>query len=388
MTFLPLAAHSRAVGTFALLCCLLRVATPGVAHAKDANDYGAPGRTIVSGGVSGYDSNVRTPDPFGHLYTWGLGGSLSLAHFWFRNIALGGTVYGGASHLKDEFVSPGRTASAWFGGDFDAVFHVPISRRFSMRFWLWAGIGWSRTERPQFDRGGYYLGLQGYGDAVWLRAGFTPDPLVHLSPSVALALGPSIDVTQPLDGGDFDYHIRFTPGMSYSFGPDERGSSLEPARLFSARGRTAMTMHFWADSSDVTTGFGLVRFVGQGLGLGAYAGMGFTSSSGMDRDYLNFGVQAMVDVPLRGSLSILLVPKVGYELMRAYPDHDYDQPRVGAHQLELALPVYMAVHLRQGLVLGVGPELVSHLRVQQTAPELANGQYVRGGVSSTITASF
>jgi hypothetical protein len=393
MSTLPFARALRGLASLVLLGCLTLLCGPRIARAQDANDYGARGRTIVTGSLGGYDSTVRTPDPFAHEYSWSLGGQLTLVHFWFRNIALGGTILGGASQLKDDFVPTGGPAAAWAGGDLDAVFHIPISRRFSMRFWLWGGARWSRVNHVLFDTSGYYLGLDSYGaSALSLKAGLAVDPLVHLSPSVALALGPSIDISQPLDGGDFDYHIRVTPSMSYSFGPDSEqgGSSLEPARLFSARGRTAMSMYFWADASDLTTGFDLVRFVAQGIGLGAYASMGFVSSSGVDYDYLSFGVQAMVDLPLEGSLSILLVPQVGYALRRDYmSDDDWtDRPMIGAHELRLALPAYLALHLRQGLVLGVGPRLASDLRVHHTGPELPNEHYVQAGVASTLSASF
>jgi hypothetical protein len=46
------------------------------------------------------------------------------------------------------------------------------------------------------------------------------------------------------------------------------------------------------------------------------------------------------------------------------------------------------VHLHDGLVIGIGPHLVSHVRVGSGRHAQPNERYVQMGLSSVITASF
>jgi hypothetical protein len=363
--------------TSALLMFLLLSASSSGARADAANDYGARGRTVVSGGLWGSLSNVRAADAYGHDTTWLASEHLTLVHFWVDNFAVGGTLSGGAAHLDDGFRD--RPSRSWVGADVDVIAHVPLSRRLSLRFWLWEGVRWSHYNySTNVDHGGAIT-------RVSLVSGLSPNLLLHLSPSVAITFGPSLTLTAPIQGrGPVDFYWSVGPGMTYSFGPSSSGTALEPAKRFAARGRTALQLYAVLNEDQAFAGVGFVRFLIQGFGLGAYGSLGPLSGATDSHSYAGGGLSAMGDLPLIGSVSILLAPQVGY----MWRQQIYEESE-SVHELQLNVPLYLAMHLHEGLVFGVGPSATAHLRlVERGERDQPNDVYLQGGVASLLTGSF
>lgn len=399
--------HARALALAAghiVLLCVISVGFPSTGRAQGRNGYGAAGRTIVSGGLSAYKTNVHQDDVLGRDTTWSTGAQLTLMHFWVDNFAVGGTLVGSASHLDDGLRE--APSLSWFGGDLDIVGHIPLNPRLSLRLWLWAGLRWSQQSVVQAPGESDIPGVIAESgptasapQAERMRAssfvaGFEPNLLVHLSSSVAFTLGPGITLYEGLSGNAVsDYDIHGGPGMTYSFGPDD-GSTLEDAQRFGAKGRTVMHMYGVFNREDFYSGMGVSRFVIDRLALGVYASGGFDDSSA-GQVFVDGGIQAMVDLPVAHSLSVLAVPSAGYRWMNVFtrwqPSNEPYDPSLSpgvVHALQLSLPVYLALHLHQGLVLGVGPQVASELLLGAAAAQQPNDRYVRAGLASTIVASF
>jgi hypothetical protein len=380
-----LARASHAAFASALLVFLVLAVTPSGARAEAANDYGARGRTVLSGGVWGFRSNARADDDYGHDTTWLASEHLTLVHFWVDNFAVGGTLSGGAAHLDDGFRD--RPSRGWVGADIDVIAHVPLSRRLSLRFWLWEGIRWSHYNYATNVEHGEPIGdpERLAITRTSLESGLSPELLLHLSPSVAITFGPSLTLDAPIQGGgpvDFDWRVG--PGMTYSFGPNSGGTTLEPAKRFAERGRTALELYAVLNEDQAYAGVGFVRFIIQGFGLGAYGSVGPLSGATDSHSYAGGGLAAMGDLPLVGSLSILLAPQIGY----MWKQQIYEAGE-SVHELQLSLPIYLALHLHEGLVFGVGPSATAHLRlVERGERDQPNDVYLQGGVASLLTGSF
>ncbi len=364
-------------------------------RADDANPYGERGRTILSAGAYAYRARAPDLDPFDHRLSWALGLHLTVLHFVAHNIAVGGTVLGS---LWNDPAEEGPTRERTMGADVDAVWHLPLTGQLSLRFWGYAGVRRFRTTTPVIvsepivwtdgtvDVDTPTLELRRAAAVV----GFAPQLLFHLSPSLALGLGPNLTFTIPVAAqGVRDLDVRFDSAVSYSFGPDseERGSRREDVAHFSERGRTALIASF-SVGDRLFANVGFVRFVRARVGYGAYAIGGarrFLEQQSNLRS-AGGGVQALVDVPLLGSTSLTVFPQAGY-LWQGYKALGW-KGSVRAHELQLTLRTYFTMHLHEAVVIGLGPELSVHRRLADAGPEPSNKAYLQAGLSSVLIGSF
>jgi len=175
-------------------------------------------------------------------------------------------------------------------------------------------------------------------------------------------------------GGGYGHHARqaeqyaCSPGATDLFGPDEASAAtFEDARSFGRKGRSVMLLYGVINQNDFYSDVGFSRFIVDRLALGGYASGGLQGASS-DRIFLVGGVQALIDFPVAGSLSVLLAPRVGYrwtDVSARYPNPNarYGSPSTILHELQLAAPIFLALHLHDGLVLGIGPEVSSDRRL-------------------------
>jgi len=399
--------RARARFRAAVLIAIVYAMLPGVldvAEAQAKNGYGAHGRTVVSGAIGGFKSNIDVPDVVGHDASWSTWASFTAVHFWLENLAVGGTLLGGTSQLDGSLYD--TSSRDRLGGDLDIIGHLPLTRRLSLSLWVWGGLRWSQRSLPPPNIEDLPIAVGG-PDLVELQArrvrtttlmaGVNPELLLHLSPSVALAFGPGVYYYKGLTGRKVsDYELQFGPAMTYSFGPDkDTASTFEDARRFGSRGRTVLQMYAAINRNDAYSDVGFSRFVIDRFALGAYAGGGF---QGLTSAQVSFraGLQSLIDLPVAPSLSVLLAPRVGYEWIdvaqrnpnpNAYDDRPL--PAATVHQLKLAAPAYLALHLHDGLVLGVGPQVSCDRRLAtKSSTSIPNETYLQLGVASTIAGSF
>lgn len=383
---------------------LLLVATvclgPLRVKAQRPNHYGDQGRTIMTTGLSAYGSTVQEVDYFGHYHSRAAAGDLTLLHFVVDDFAIGGTLLGG--HYRRDG-STGDTASvSQAGADIDAVFHVPLRRRLSLRFW---GFGGVRSQRERFSQRperivtatgttvnvGVPLEENYDKRSVRLLAGFAPQLLLHLSPSVAVAFGPDLTLYFPVSGGgERDWALRVGPSLSYSFGPRDHPphARFGDADYFSSQGRYVLTGYASVGES-VASSLGVVHFLADHYGVGAYVSSGSTQVFA-SRDNLRSaggGFQAILDFAIAPSLSILSMPRLGYMWKSDRPSGVHSFTAV-AHEIQLELAILFAVHLNEALVLGVGPQLLTHRRVASTEDGVPNDRYLQGGLASALLGSF
>jgi hypothetical protein len=372
---------------FAFFASVL-VVWAGLARAEPRNHHGDQGRTIVSGWVDGYRANVSRRDGFGHDTTWSAGGGLSVARFVVDDFAVGGSLAVIVAHIDDRLHE--RPARSWTAGTLDLIYHVPLHRRLSLRFWASGGLGWSSAHEVKDERdkaSGTLVATRSQHTHLDFVGSFQPQLLIHLTSSLALQFGPGVRVRYPLIGNtSSEPEILLAPGVSYSFGPEpqEPRSTLDDVHRFSARGRDALSFH-GSLTSDYGAGVAWVRFIRDGFGLGGYARTSWYEHELGDTLTVGAGLRAMGDIPLSPSTSLLCVVSPGFawkELDRS-PLSDVLRDTL---ELEGTLAGYFAVHLYEGLVVGLGPELTAHLRV--AGESTSNSPYVRGGFSSMLAASF
>jgi len=374
-------------------------------RAESANPYAARGRTVISGGVESEYTGLSRDNALAGQYRWSSGGHLTLVHFIVDRFAIGGTVIGGGASFDGD--TQFNYSSKWFGGDLDTVLQIPMSARLSLRFWTFGGVRAYHTHERYPQRGvDVWTGDGDPSDtrderSVWFRGGFSPELLFHLSSSTALAFGPNLSLDVPLsDDYSTGFDLRLGPTLSYSFGPDDDqgGTRLEPAGRFSARGRNALTLNV-AVSGNVSGAAGFVRFVRHGLGLGAYGfgGQVYLDEDGSWRAYAGLGVQALTDLALVHSLSLMTLPQLGYAWRRGAIYRPESDPAWGlsngrqngnAHELHATLPIYLALHLYESLVFGVGPVAALTLRASDSSYDRPSELVWRGGVSSVLLGSF
>lgn len=388
----------------ALVClCLFLVAAlclpPPRAHAQRRNHYGDQGRSILTTGVLAYASSVEEPDFFGHYYSYATGARLTLLHFVVDDFAVGGTLLG--DHYLRDGSTGDRASVSDVGADVDAVLHVPLQRRLSLRFW---GFGGVRSQRVRFSQrreqavtvtGAFDVGgpLEEDYDKRTVRVltGFSPHLLFHVSSSVALVFGPDLTLSFPVSGGgEWDWDLRVGPSLSYSFGPEDEPphARFEDANFFASRGRTVLT-GLVSIGESVSSSLGFARFVAHHYAIGAYLSSS-SSAPFAPRDNLSSaggGFLGIIDFAVAPSLSVLSLPRLGYmwksdKSGRAHPFTET------VHEIQLELPVLLAMHLNEALVLGVGPQLVSHRRVASTDESLVNERYLQGGLASALLGSF
>lgn len=368
--------------------------------AEDANPYAARGRTAIVAGVWSEYADVSRENALEDQYRWSSGARLTLVHFIVDRFAVGGTVTGGGASLDGD--AQYNYSSKWLGGDLDTVLQIPMSARLSLRFWTYGGVRVYYTHDR--DPGGLEIFAGGEGSdtrderSVWFRGGFSPELLFHLSSSTALSFGPNLSLDVPLSSDrSTQFNIRLGPNVSYSFGPDmEAGAGrLEAAGRFSARGRNALTLNV-SVSDDVSGSFGFVRFVRHGLGLGGYAMGGdvYVDAPSSWLAYAGLGVQALTDFALVDSLSLMTMPQLGYAwrhgaLYRPDTEPDDSGSRNGnAHELHARLPIYLALHLYESLVFGVGPSAAVTLRAADSGYHRPSELLWRAGMSSVLLGSF
>jgi hypothetical protein len=376
-------------------CCIL--GTHG-ASAQDGRAYGTRGRTVINAAAGALgsnlklDSNRQQPDPF-HTYKWSAGLSLSLVQFVRDNIGIGGTLYGGATQRVGLHDKP---TSASMGADFDLVFHVPASTWVSVRFWISAGVLYALYTDELYVDASHDTVPGARHTRVSLIARLTPDLLIHLSPSVALALGIGLEL-RVAQGGHVEGGLPIKTGLTYSFGPsprdaDER-SRLDAAARFSSRSRNVLTGSVaLADRRALQAFIGYARFVHDRVAIGGYA----TGSSDDGAETLAFGggAQALFHLPIAREFSVVAPLGVGYMWRRAHSSLGGHRK---VHELQVRVPVYLALHLHEALLFGMGPILITDIRLKQEHSlredyvwmegKLARF-YVAGGLASVLMASF
>lgn len=386
--------------TRAVLAALLVFGTASKVTAQSVNRYGEQGRTVLQSGLAAY--------VHGSGYTqsregWGGNAKLTLVHFVKNNFAVGGTVLGGVSRLRDSWLV-NEPINARVGADLDLIGHVALSRHVSLRFWGWAGLRLTRSPKQRYLRyASWNLDSESKFEAenqLHAAVGFSPQLLLHVSSSVALGLGPSADLSIPLLRSEFDWSLNFGPSVSYSFGSPPaslRGADEKPVLpRFAGRGRRVLRGGFSIGTS-LEGSVGYARFVSDHFALGPLLFGGARSDDHTTPYWLGGGLQMIAECPLGGRWSLLFMPEVTYRFDRMAVTHpmfygravsaDMRFPSARTHQIQLSGAVVPVFHLFEALVFGVGPSVTEHIRFASDL-DLLDRAYLTLGVTSFLAGSF
>lgn len=376
------------------------------ASAQSPNRYGEQGRTVLQGGLG---ASVHGSGFTQSREAWRTSANVTLVHFVQENFAIGGTLTADVTRLRDSGLANEPIGSE-AGGDIDMIGYIPASRHLGLRIWGWVGVRHARRPRLQLNSQypGYYYDDPQITTETNMHAvlGISPDVLVLLSPSVALAFGPRLALYLPFSAGaDFDWSLTFGPAVSYSFGaPPKRegeaaGKPVVPR--FASRGRNVL-MGGVAIGSSMGGSIGYARFVSDHIAIGPHVLGGARAEDNLTPYWLGAGVQMIAELPLRGRWSVLFMPEVAYryDRMSGYnPPYYYSTPYSGyvpsgpfarfvtTHEVQLEGSILPVFHLFEAVVLGAGPTITEHIRVASSS-DVLDRAYLSLGITSLLAGSF